>query len=318
VSPGPIYDPEGFGEDYWGLAPALVAAGFRRGDVVLNTFSYHFTPAGAMFDGALQALRCVVVPTGVGNIETQVKALVELRARGFIGTPSFLAAVLDRVREQAAPSSVEVACVSGEMLPETLRRDVEGRHGLRISQAYGIGDIALVAYECPQRSGLHLAERVIGEVVDPATGVPVVPGEIGEVVVTFLSELYPLLRFATGDLSRLVPGECACGRTSLRLERILGRVGDAVKVRGIFLHPHDLDRAIARHPEVIRYQAVVTRADHNDELTVQVEAESPAHLAEAVGQSIREATRLRAVVKVVSPGTLGSTEKRLVDRRKWE
>ncbi len=318
VSPGPIYDPEGFGEDYWGFAPALVAAGFRRGDVVLNTFSYHFTPAGAMFDGALQALRCVVVPTGVGNIETQVKALVELRARGFIGTPSFLAAVLDRVREQAAPSSVEVACVSGEMLPETLRRDVEGRHGLRISQAYGIGDIGLVAYECPQRSGLHLAERVIGEVVDPATGVPVVPGEIGEVVVTFLSELYPLLRFATGDLSRLVPGECACGRTSLRLERILGRVGDAVKVRGIFLHPHDLDRAIARHPEVIRYQAVVTRADHNDELTVQVEAESPAHLAEAVGQSIREATRLRAVVKVVSPGTLGSTEKRLVDRRKWE
>ncbi|OLC28292.1 MAG: hypothetical protein AUH31_09710 [Armatimonadetes bacterium 13_1_40CM_64_14] len=318
VSPGPIYDPEGFDEDYWGFAPALVAGGFRRGDVVLNTFSYHFTPAGAMFDGALQVLGCVVVPTGVGNIETQVKALIELRARGIIGTPSFLAAVLDRVREQAPSSSVEVACVSGEMLPETLRRDVEGRHGLRISQAYGIGDIGLIAYECPQRSGLHLAERIIGEVVDPATGAPVAPGEVGEVVVTFLSEFYPLLRFATGDLSRLAPGGCACGRTSLRLERILGRVGDAVKVRGIFLHPHDLDRAIARHPEVTRYQAVVTRADRNDELTVRVEAESPAHLAEAVSQSIREATRLRAIVEVVSPGTLASTEKRLVDRRTWE
>lgn len=319
VSPGPIHDPEGLGEDYWGFAPALVAAGFRRGDLVLNTFSYHFTPAGAMFDGGLQALGCVVVPTGVGNIETQVKALIELRARGVIGTPSFVAAMLDRVREQAASSSVEVVCVSGEMLPETLRRDVEGRHGLRISQAYGIGDIGLVAYECPQRSGLHLAERVIGEVVDPTTGTPVVPGEIGEVVVTFLSEFYPLLRFATGDLSRFVPGGgCACGRTSLRLERILGRVGDAVKVRGIFLHPHDLDRAIARHPEVTRYQAVVTRADRNDELTVRVEAESPSQLAEAVSQSIREATRLRAVVEVVSPGTLGSTEKRIVDRRKWE
>lgn len=318
VSPGPIYDPEGRGDDYWGFAPALVAAGFRRGDVVLNAFSYHFTPAGAMFDGALQALECVVVPTGVGNIGTQVKALVELRARGFIGTPSFLAAVLDRVREQATPSSLEVACVSGEMLPEALRRDLETHHGLRISQAYGIGDIGLVAYECPQRSGLHLAERVIGEVVDPATGTPAGPGEIGEVVVTFLNELYPLLRFATGDLSRFVLGECACGRTSHRLERILGRVGDAVKVRGIFLHPHDLDRAMARHPEVSRYQAVVTRADHTDELTVRVEAEAPAHLAEAVGQSIRDTTRLRAVVEVVSPGTLGSIEQRLVDRRKWE
>src|SRR3989442_4554849 len=302
VSPGPIYDPEGFGEDYWGFAPALVAAGFRRGDVVLNTFSYHFTPAGAMFDGALQALRCVVVPTGVGNIETQVKALVELRARGFIGTPSFLAAVLDRVREQAAPSSVEVACVSGEMLPETLRRDVEGRHGLRISQAYGIGDIRLVAHESPQRRGLHLAERVIGEVVDPATGVPVVPGEIGEVVVTFLSELYPLLRFATGDLSRLAPGGCACGRTSLRLERILGRVGDAVKVRGIFLHPHDLDRAIARHPEVTRYQAVVTRADRNDELTVRLETGGPqTRLRGARADSVRGVTPLRAVVEELAP-----------------
>jgi phenylacetate-CoA ligase len=318
LSPGPIYDPEGFAPDYWGFAPALTAAGFRRGDIVLNTFSYHFTPAGAMFDGALQILGCVVVPTGVGNIETQVKALVDLRARGFTGTPSFLAAVLDKVGERGDPSPLEVACVSGEMLPETLRHDLERRQRLRISQAYGIGDIGLVAYECAHRSGLHLAERVIGEIVDPATGAPVGLGETGEVVVTFLSDLYPLLRFATGDLSRLAASACPCGRTSLRLERILGRVGDAVKVRGIFLHPHDLDRAIARHPEVTRYQAVVTRADHRDELAVRVEAAGAASLAEAVAESIREATRLRATVDVVPPGTLESMEKRLVDRRTWE
>ncbi len=318
VSPGPIYDPEGSAQDYWGFAPALFAAGFRRGNVVLNTFSYHLTPAGAMFDGALETLGCVVVPTGVGNIEIQVKTLQDVRARGFIGTPSFLAAVLNRVSEQGTPSPLEVACVSGEPLPETLRRDLERRHRLRISQAYAVGDIGLIAYECAERSGLHLAERVIGEIADPTTGSPVAAGEMGEVVVTFLSDLYPLLRFATGDLSRLAAGECDCGRTSIRLERIFGRVGDAVKVRGIFLHPHDLDRALARHPEVTRYQVVITRRNHQDELVLRVEAPAGAHLAEAVAESVREATRLRATVEVVRPGTLGSEEKKLVDKRTWE
>lgn len=318
LSPGPIYEPEGRVADYWGFAPALWAAGFRHGDVVLNTFSYHFTPAGAMFDGGLQALGCVVVPTGVGNIENQVKAIVDLRTRGFVGTPSFLAAVLEKVAASGAVSPLEVACVSGEMLSETLRRDLETRYKLRIGQAYGIGDLGLVAYECADRSGLHLAERLIGEILDPATQMLVGTGETGEVVVTFLSDFYPLLRFATGDLSRFVSGRCPCGRTSPRLERILGRVGDAIKVRGIFLHPHDLDRAIARHPEVVRYQAVVTRLDNRDNLAVQVEAPAAPHLADAVAESIRDATRLRATVVVIPPGTLGSTDKRVVDRRTWE
>src|SRR5437773_9913882 len=218
-SPGPIYDADGRKPDYWGFAPALFAAGFRRGDVVLNTFSYHLTPAGAMFDGALEALGSVVVPTGIGNVEIQVKTLHDVRARGIIGTPSFLAMILDKVAAQGTRSSLEVAFVSGEPLPESLRGDLEGRHHVRISQAYAIGDIGLVAYECSQRSGLHLAERVLVEIVDPASGAPMPDGEIGEVAVTFPSDLYPLLRLGIGDLSRLAPGACACGRTSGRLDR---------------------------------------------------------------------------------------------------
>jgi len=319
VSPGPIYEPEGRVPDYWGFAPALFAAGFRRGDVVLNTFSYHLTPAGAMFDGALEALGSVVVPTGVGNIEIQVKTLQDVRARGLIGTPSFLALVLDKVSERGTRSALEVGFVSGEPLSESLRTDLEGRHRMRIGQAYAIGDIGLVAYECSQRAGLHVAERVVVEIVDPATGARLPDGEMGEVAVSFLSDLYPLLRLGTGDLSRIAAGACACGRTSARLERIFGRVGDAVKVRGIFLHPHDLDRALARYPEVARYQAVVTRREHQDELTVRLETGGPqTRLGGAVADSVREVTRLRAVVEVLPPGTLGPDDKKLVDQRTWE
>jgi len=319
VSPGPIYEPEGRMPDYWGFAPALFAAGFRRGDIVLNTFSYHLTPAGAMFDGALEALGSVVVPTGVGNIEIQVKTLQDVRARGLIGTPSFLALVLDKVSERGTRSSLEVGFVSGEPLSESLRTDLESRHRMRIGQAYAIGDIGLIAYECSQRTGLHVAERVVVEIVDPATGARLPDGEMGEVAVSFLSDLYPLLRLGTGDLSRIAPGSCACGRTSARLERIFGRVGDAVKVRGIFLHPHDLDRAMARYPEVARYQAVVTRREHQDELTVRLETGGPqTRLGGAVADSVREVTRLRAIVEVLPPGTLGPNEKKLVDLRKWD
>ena len=320
VSPGPIYEPEAYDDDYWGFAPALRAAGFGAGDIVLNTFSHHLTPAGAMFDGALASLRCVAVPTGVGNLDVQVKTLLDLGARGFIGTPSFLAAVLARIAETGARSSLVHAFVSGEPLPESLRGNLEA-HGVRVSQGYAIGDVGLVAYECPARTGLHLADRVIVEVVDPATGTPVVPGEAGEVAVTFLHELYPLLRLATGDLAEFADGACPCGRTAPRLARILGRVGDAVKVRGLFLHPHELDRALARHPEVVRYQATVTRgADHQDVLTVVVEVQSghAGDLAGRVAQSIRAVTRFRADVTTVAPGHFAADGRKIVDGRRWD
>jgi phenylacetate-CoA ligase len=320
ISPGPIYEPEAGGEDYWGFAPALHAAGFRSGDVVINTFSYHFTPAGAMFDGALGALGCVAVPTGVGNLDLQVKTLLDLRARAFIGTPSFLAAVVAKIAESGSPSPLEVAFVSGEPLPESLRADLE-LQSLRVSQGYATGDVGLIAYECPARQGLHLADRVIVELVDPATGAPVPHGSPGEVAITFLHEIYPVLRLATGDLSRAAGGICPCGRTSRRLAGILGRVGDAVKVRGLFLHPLELDRAMARHPEVLRYQATVTRgADYQDALTVAVELRSGGEGGSLAGvaQSIRDATRLRAEVTAVAPGTIAADAKKIIDRRQWE
>jgi phenylacetate-CoA ligase len=319
ASPGPIYEPEGHRPDYWGFAPALHAAGFRPGDVVVNTFSYHLTPAGAMFDGALAALGCVVVPTGVGHLDIQVRTLRDLQACGFIGTPSFLAAVLGHLQQGGGRSPLRRAFVSGEPLPESLRADLESRHGLRISQGYALGDLGLVAYECERREGLHVADRVVVELVDPSTGAAVPDGEAGEVVVTFLEPLYPLLRLGTGDLARTAAGRCPCGRTAVRLERILGRVGEAVKVRGIFLHPHELETAVRRHPQVRRYQAVVTRVDHQDVLTVRVEAEGAgAELAAAVADSILQTTRLRATVEVVPPGALEAEGPRITDRRRWD
>jgi phenylacetate-CoA ligase len=318
VSPGPIYEPESRDADPWGVAPALHAAGFRRGDIAVNSFSYHLTPAGQMFDSALDAIGCVVVPTGVGNLEIQVKTILDLGARGFIGTPSFLAAVLERAGEQGTPPPLAVAFVSGEPLPEKLRRALEERFGIRISQAYATADVGLIAYECLRRTGLHLADRVIVELVDPSSGGPVKEGQAGEVVVTYLSEVYPMLRLGTGDLSRLVSGECSCGRTAPRLDRILGRVGEAIKVRGIFLHPHDLDRAMSRHPKVHAYQAVITHTGHQDNLLVRVEALEGEALVSAIAESVRDVTRLRAEVDVVPPGTIGSDAKKIVDERKWE
>ncbi|HEY3248109.1 MAG TPA: AMP-binding protein [bacterium] len=323
VSPGPIFDPEAGGEDYWGFAPALFAAGFRAGQLVLNTFSHHLTPAGSMFDGALGALGCVAVPTGVGNVDIQLRTLLDLHAEGFVGTPSFLAALLERAADSGARSPLEVAVVSGEPLAESLRSTVEDRHGLRVSQVYAIGDIGLIAYECPARNGLHVADRAIVELVDPTTGAPVQTGHPGEVVVTFLSETYPLLRLGTGDLSRLLDGDCPCGRTAPRMERILGRVGDAVKVRGIFLHPFDLERAVERYPEIVRYQAVVTRSGHADELTVSVERAAGAlsdddRLPDAIAAAVREHTRLRATVGIVPAGTIPADARRIEDRRSWE
>lgn len=319
VSPGPIYDPEGHEPDYWGFAPALHAAGFRRAALVLNTFSYHLTPAGAMFDGALAVLGCVTIPSGVGNLEIQVKTLLDLGVTGFIGTPSFLATLLAKAEEVRAAAPLRVAFVSGEPLAESQRRDLEARLPLRISQGYAVGDLGLIAYECQERNGLHIDDRVIVEVVDQ-NGAGVAEGGVGEVAVTLLSHVYPLLRLATGDLSQMAEGQCRCGRTTPRLTGIMGRVGEGVKVKGLFLYPHDLDQALARHPEVRRYQAVITRPEREDILTVRVESDAQDRdaLAAAVAESVQAATRLRAEVEVVRSGMVWVEDKKIVDRRTWE
>lgn len=321
-SPGPIFDPEGCGDDYWRFAPPLFAAGMRPGDIVLNTLSYHLTPAGHMLDGALRTLGCPVVPSGPGNTEAQVQLLQSLPITGYIGTPSFLAALLEAAEASGARVSLRVAFVIAEMLPESLRQRLESRYGVRTTQGYGTADLGSIAYECSRRSGMHIAPEIIVELLDPHTHAPVASREPGEVVVTALNPLYPLLRFGTGDLAIMAEGPCPCGRTGPRLARLVGRAGDAVKVRGMFVHPAEVDRLIARYPEIARYQVVVTRAGHNDAMLVRAElgpdaAGSP-DLRDRIRQSLNEVLRLRSDVELVEAGTLPPDAKKVLDQRTWE
>ncbi len=315
VSPGPIYEPEGEGPDYWGTAPALHAAGFQRGEVVLNSYSYHLGPAGSILEGGLLALGARVIPGGIGNTEQQVRAASQLGATGYVGTPSFLAALVEKADEFALSLAFEVAGVSGETLPESLRQRFESR-GIRTQQAYATGDVGTIAYECPRKDGLHLADRCIVELIDPETQAPVVPEQPGEVIVTQLDPTYPLLRLATGDLSVLTEDNCPCGRTAFRLRKILGRVGEAVKVRGIFVYPFQLRTAMARVPQALRYQFAVRREHDQDELVARVEGDrADPGLASRLQEAVRDATRLRSAVEFVRPGSLPQQARLLVDER---
>ncbi|HEV2284323.1 MAG TPA: AMP-binding protein [bacterium] len=318
ASPGPIYEPEGPAPDPWGCATAMHAAGIRAGDVVLNSFSYHLTPAGSIMEGGLLALGAVVIPGGTGNTEIQCRAAAHLRATGYAGTPSFLATLLEKADELRVALALEVAFVSAEPLPDSLRHGFVSR-GVRTQQAYATADAGIIAYECPLVDGLHVGERCIVELVDSESGAPVGPDDPGEIVITLLDPTYPLLRLATGDLSIYTAGPCRCGRTAPRLRGILGRTGDAVKVRGLFVHPSTLKSAMAGHPEVARYQFVVRRSGHLDEIVARIEREQPDDaLARRVQAAVHDATRLRAAVEFVAPGTLGNgTGRVLVDERRW-
>ena len=324
VSPGPIHDPIGPAPDYWRLARAFYAGGFRKGDIVLNTFAYHLTPAGAMCEDGLTALGCAVIPGGVGNTDTQVKLVHDLQATGYVGTPSFLATILERAGEMGIDVRkswrLQVAFVSGAMLSESLRADLLKTYGMRVHQAYATADLGLIAYECPRQQGMHLAEDLIAEICDPETGQPVPPGTPGEVVVTSFDEVYPLVRFGTGDLSALNPEPCPCGRTSTRLTRIMGRADEVTKVRGMFVHPGQLDEVIARFPEVKRYQAVVTRQGNDDDMLVRVEThaqEAPFGMTEALWDVLRAAIKVRALVDYVPDATIPDDAKKILDQRNW-
>lgn len=321
-SPGPIFDPEGTDDDYWRFAPALFAAGIRPGDVVLNTLAYHLTPAGHMLDSGLRALGCPVVSSGPGNTEVQVALLSDLPVSGFIGTPSFLATILESAAEAKASHRLSTAFVIAEMLPESLRQRLQERFGVRVSQGYGTADLGSLAYECSAREGMHISHEVIVEIADPQTGTPVGAGTAGEVVVTALNPVYPLIRFGTGDLAMQAVGSCPCGRTGPRLARILGRVGDAVKVRGMFVHPAEVDRAMSRHREVVRYQILVTRTGHADNMLLRAEvpsgAAAPDDLGDRIQRTLQETVRLRGTVEIVPAGTLPADAKKIVDQRTWD
>jgi phenylacetate-CoA ligase len=320
-SPGPILDPEGVARDYWRFAPALFAAGFRAGDVVLNTLAYHLTPAGLMVDEGLRVLGCTVIPAGPGNTDAQVALLADVGPTGYIGTPSFLATLLDAAAAAGRGVRLQRAFVIAEMLPEPLRGRLRAAHGVEVSQGYGTADVGSIAYECSRREGMHVWHEVIVELLDPQTRQPVPPGAPGEVVVTALNPVYPLLRLATGDLAVMAEGPCPCGRTAPRIARILGRVGDAVKVRGMFVHPAELARVMARYPDVARYQVVVSRTGHQDVMRMRVEPRPDAAaqgLEDRLRQAVGEALRLRCEIELVPPGTLPADARPLVDERRWE
>lgn len=322
MSPGPIYDPQGDSPDFWRFRHALAATGFRANEVAHNAASYHLTPLGFMLDAAARALGCAVIPAGVGQTELQVKVAHHLRATAYLGTPSFLHTLLGKAREMGSPLSIEVAHVVAEMLPESLREELEAGFGVRVLQSYGTADLGCLAYECQEKGGWHLHPEAIVEVLDLETREPAAPGQPGEVVATIFDEAYPLLRFATGDLSMIAPGgPCPCGRTTPKLAGLLGRVGDGVKVKGMFVRAGQIGEVLKRFPEVTRWQAVVTREDHHDHLTYQVELAGPAGdavaLTSKIAEALREEVKVRGEVKVVKPGTIPEGARRIDDQRVW-
>jgi phenylacetate-CoA ligase len=317
MSPGPILEPEGTRPDYWRFGRALHAAGFRPGEVVHNAFAYHLTPAGSMVESGARALGCPVIPAGTGQTELQLTVIARVRPVAYAGTPSFLKILLERGRDDG----VDVACfkkalVGGEAFPKTLAEAFEREFGVRAYQCYGTADLGLIAYETPPREGLVVDEGVLVEIVRPGTGDPVPAGEVGEVVVTVFNPDYPLIRFATGDLSAILPGPSPCGRTNLRLRGWLGRADQTTKVKGLFVYPRQIAEIARRHPEIGRARLVVERHDHVDQMILYCEVERrPEGLAEAIAATVTSLTGLRGAVVLAASGELANDGKVIDDRR---
>jgi phenylacetate-CoA ligase len=320
ASPGPIYEPEGRVPDYWRLARALYAAGFRRGDLIHNSFAYHFTPAGSMLETGAHALGCCVFPGGIGQTEQQVQAMAELAPDGYVGTPSFLRIILEKADELGvALPSLKKVLVSGEaFLPAV--REMLARRGIAGYQAYAGADAGAIAYETDAHEGLVVDEGILVEIVRPGTGDPVAPGEVGEVVVTPLANAsYPLIRFGTGDLSAFMPGTSSCGRTNVRIKGWMGRADQTAKVKGLFVHPSQVAAVALRHPEIRKARLVIDNPEGNDRMTLQVEVEdNRSSHAEAIIASIREVTKLRGEVAFRAPGSLPNDGKVIDDVRKLD
>jgi len=317
MSPGPIFDPEGRHADYWHTARTLFAAGFRAGDVALNCFSYHLTPAGSMMETGLHHLGCAVIPGGVGQTELQAQAIAQLAPSGYVGTPSFLKLIVEKCDELGlASSSLKRALVSGEAFLPPVRAFLAAR-GIAAFQAYGTADLGMVAYETPAREGLVVNEEVIVEIVRPGTGEPVAEGEVGEVVVTPFNRDYPLVRFATGDLSAVLPGTSPCGRTNMRIKGWMGRADQATKVRGMFVHPHQVAEVLRRH-DLRRGRLVVENEAGEDRMTLRVERDAgDAAFVAALEATVREVMKVRGSVVCAAPGSLPNDGKVIEDTRKY-
>ena len=316
MSPGPIFEPEGEAKDFWGVARALFAAGFRAAEVVHNSFSYHLTPGGFMMESGAHALGCAVIPAGTGNTEQQAAAIAHFKPTGYLGTPDFLKVLLDAA-EQAGKdaSSLRRALVSGAALPMSLRQELAAR-GVRVRQCYATADLGVIAYESEEIEGLIVNETLLVEIVWPGTGDPVAMGDVGEVVVTSFHPDYPMIRFATGDLSAVTPGRSPCGRTNMRLSGWMGRADQATKVKGMFVHPAQVAQVGKRHPEIGRLRLSVTRAGEQDAMTLIAESSARADgLQAAVAATLQSVTKLRGEVKFVAPGSLPNDGKVIADER---
>lgn len=316
ASPGPIYELQGKDIDPWRMARVLYAAGFRHGDLLHNCFSYHFTPGAFLFEGGARKLGCAVFPGGVGQTEQQVQAMVDLRPDGYGGTPSFLRIILEKADEMGADvSSLKKACVSGEALPAATRAMIEAR-GIAIRQCYATADIGAIAYETEGGEGMVVEEDILLEIVRPGTGDPVAPGEVGEIVVTNFNPDYPLIRFATGDLSALLPGRSPCGRSNVRIKGWLGRADQTTKVKGMFVHPEQVAEIARRHPEVRRMRLVVDNPDAQDRMVLHCESEGASDdLARGLVETLREVTKLRGETAFCAPGGLPNDGKVIEDKR---
>ena len=320
ASPGTIFEPEGRRADYWRLARPLFAAGFRRGDLVHNCFSYHFTPAGSMLETGAHALGCTVFPAGTGQTEQQVQAMAELKPAGYVGTPSFLRIILEKADEMGvALPFLRKALVSAEAFPKSFSDALVAR-GIHGYQAYATADLGTIAYETEAREGLVIDEGVLVEIVRPGTGDPVAEGEVGEVVVTSLfNSDYPLIRFGTGDLSTVLPGMSPCGRTNARIKGWMGRADQTTKVKGLFVHPAQVAAIIARHPEIARARLVVDNPNGVDRMTLNVEVPpNRSSNTDAIVTSIRDITKLRGEVAFHAPGALPNDGKVIDDVRNYD
>jgi phenylacetate-CoA ligase len=314
-SPGPIYEPGRREGDWWRLGRFLHASGVGRGDIVQNCFGYHLTPAGMMFDSAARAVDAAVLPAGTGQTDLQVRAAVDIGTTCYAGTPDFLKVILDRADEMGERLAIKRAVVGGGALFPSLRQGYADR-GIVTRQCYATADLGNIAYESEAVEGLIVDEGVIVEIVRPGTGDPVPEGEVGEVLVTTLNPDYPLVRFATGDLSTVLPGTSPCGRTNMRIKGWMGRADQTTKIKGMFVRPEQVAALVSRHPEIARARVIADREGEMDIMTVQLE--SPAVSADNYAASVVDTLKMKGRVQIVAPGSLPNDGKVIEDRRSYD
>lgn len=314
-SPGPIYEPGGVSHDWWRMGRFLHAAGIGADDVVQNCFGYHLTPAGMIFESGARAVGAMVLPAGTGQTELQVQAAAAVGTTAYAGTPDYLKVILDKAAEMGVALNITKAAVGGGALFPAMRQDYADR-GISCLQCYATADLGNIAYESAAMEGMILDEGVILEIVTPGTGDPVAPGEVGEVVVTTLNPDYPLIRFATGDLSAVMPGQSPCGRTNARIKGWMGRADQTTKIKGMFVRPEQVAALVARHDEIVKARVIASRDGAQDAMTVQVEAAGGS--AEVFSASVVDVLKMKGAVEIMAPGSLPRDGLVIEDQRSYD